>query len=144
MNPETILEKPERPVLLPQFDLELVPEIDSNSAIRRAFGKSQQILEGAIYDFASHFCPEYQGGLWDFYTNSRGAFAMGLDPEKMYQVENNFNGWHGELNGQQFGVGISLIVYSSLGYEHDVCRDLHIELYEAIGDNNHDLWQFLD
>ncbi|HQY22933.1 MAG TPA: antirestriction protein [Gammaproteobacteria bacterium] len=72
-------------------------------------------FEPFVYHITETIAPEYNGGYWDFYTLSNGAFYMAPDSDKSFQVICE-NGFEGMLSGDALGITVCLYAYSHLSF----------------------------
>ena len=72
-------------------------------------------FEPFIYHITEAIAPEYNGGYWDFYELSNGAFYMAPDADRTFQVICE-NGFEGKLSGDALGITVCLYAYSHLSF----------------------------
>lgn len=72
-------------------------------------------LESFAFDTAGSLSKQYNGGLWNFYSLSNGAFYMApsqVDPFKVVCE----NGFEGLMSADAFGITVCLYAYSQLSF----------------------------
>lgn len=76
-------------------------------------------LEPHIFAWMDHFCDDYTGGLWSFYTLSNGGAFMtpNADSDDKWHLFNSMNGNSAEMSLEAAGITVCLIEYS-----HHACR----------------------
>ena len=94
-----------------------VPEHARIGTLPRHFGMHMLTVEGRIYDFLSHFCVAYDGGVWDFHELSNGGFYMS-PPEDSYELAVDGNGFRGRLSADAVGITVCLFAFSHLYFEY--------------------------
>ncbi|GAB3656460.1 antirestriction protein [Ramlibacter alkalitolerans] len=82
------------------------------------FGIRYLWVESYAFDTASSLCPEYDGGLWDFYVISNGGFYIVPAEGAAFQVV-CANGFEGKLSAEAFGITVCLYAYSLLSFSPD-------------------------
>lgn len=70
-------------------------------------------FEHAVYSFARTLSSSYNGGFWQFYECSNGAFFIAPDSNCAFQVFVPGNGFEGDLSAEAFGITVTLF---ALGY----------------------------
>ena len=75
-------------------------------------------LEPTIYAMADMIAPAYNGGYWDFYSLSNGAFYMAPDSKQPFKVI-SMNGFEGMLPADALGITVCLYAYSNLAFTGD-------------------------
>lgn len=63
----------------------LIPSEKMLDAIIHHFGFRTTVVEMAVYAYMRHLCPEYDGGMWNYYELSNGAFTW-LQKEKDFII----------------------------------------------------------
>lgn len=75
-------------------------------------------VESCAFDTASRLSEDYDGGLWNFYPLSNGAFYMAPDcPTSFHLVCDN--GFEGDMSADAFGITVCLYAYSLLSFSPD-------------------------
>ena len=71
-------------------------------------------LEPTVFAWMDHFCADYHGGIWLFYTLSNGGAFMAPETENSepWSLFNTMNGNGGELSAEAAGIVVCLIAYS--------------------------------
>lgn len=82
------------------------------------FGVRFLWVESFAFDTASSLSPDYDGGLWDFYSLSNGGFFMAPAHTPNFLVH-CANGFAGRLNAAAFGITACLYAYSHLSFSPD-------------------------
>ncbi|WP_144940690.1 antirestriction protein [Pseudomonas alabamensis] len=86
-----------------------VSEFRRLSVLPRYFGKHMIAVEGAIFDSLSEMCGAYQGGYWEFYELSNGAFFMAPASSETFTLTCAGNYFQGELSAEATGIVASLL-----------------------------------
>lgn len=85
------------------------------------FGRIPQwiLLEPRIFGWMDRFCENYSGGIWHFYTLTKGGAFMAPEAEdnEKWTLLNNMNGNSAEMSAEAAGIAVCLIEYS-----HHACR----------------------
>ncbi|HEF8783820.1 TPA: antirestriction protein [Providencia alcalifaciens] len=76
-------------------------------------GRYYLVFENAIYHWMNRHAVTYRGGYWEFYQLSNGGFY--LQPPKNYML-NSPNGFCGEVNVQEAGIIVCLILLSHFSF----------------------------
>lgn len=84
-------------------------------------------IEPTVYAFASHLCPTYSGGYWEFYALSNGGFYMAPSDDGPVEVACP-TGFTGRLTSSAFGITVCLYAFSHLSFSDSesiatVCAD---------------------
>jgi len=95
------------------------------------FGSHFAKVENLFFDLARQFSDDYQGGLWIFFKLSNGAGYVSLDPRRYFDLHTP-NGFSAKVNGNTFGIIISLYAINWLSNETG--EDLLIEQFYALRD----------
>ncbi|WP_336818899.1 antirestriction protein [Cedecea sp. MMO-103] len=78
-------------------------------------------LEPLIFAWMDHFCADYGGGIWQFYTLSNGGAFMAPeadnDSNEPWSLFNTMNGNGAEMSAEAAGIAVCLMTYS-----HHACR----------------------
>jgi hypothetical protein len=75
-------------------------------------------IESFVFDTASSLSEQYDGGYWDYFTLSSGAFYMAPAATCHFRLE-CANGYEGTLTADAFGITCSLYAYSMLSFSPD-------------------------
>ena len=75
-------------------------------------------IESFAFDSASSLSEDYDGGLWNFYTLSNGAFYMAPDCPSFFHLACD-NGFEGDMSADAFGITACLYTYSLLSFSPD-------------------------
>lgn len=75
-------------------------------------------LEPFIFDMAGRLSRDYDGGYWQMYELTNGAFFMAPDEDKPFRVSCE-NGYQGTLSADAFGITVCLYAYSHLAFTDD-------------------------
>lgn len=76
-------------------------------------------VEACAFDAASSLSEDYDGGLWNFFTLSNGAFYMAPDCLSSFRLVCD-KGFEGNLSADAFGINVGLYAYSLLSFSADV------------------------
>ncbi|MGC6373665.1 antirestriction protein [Pseudomonas sp. S2.OTC.A_B10] len=78
------------------------------------FGKYFMAAENLLYVHASRFVQGYQGGYWNFYTTTNGAFFAALDTTETLHVviAENYTSEH--MSAEAVGITLTLFVLGRL------------------------------
>jgi hypothetical protein len=123
-----------------KIDCTLVADRKRLDFLPNYFGGAFLVFEMAVYRMADEVCPNYRGGIWDFYElGNGGAFiAPQFDhPVSMY-VEGN--GFSAEIPPQAAGIVLTLMTLSHLSFrfpEVHLFSDRFHQLRDFAG-NHHD------
>ena len=107
----------------PELIATLIPDEQRLSFWPQHFGSIPQwiTLEPHIFAWMDHFCADYSGGIWQFYTLSNGGAFMAPESEgdcdEKWTLFNCMNGNGGEMSPEAAGIAVCLMVYS-----HHACR----------------------
>ncbi|BBU06998.1 antirestriction protein [Aeromonas veronii] len=95
------------------------------------FGRWMMKTEGNIYGWMKEICASYNGGYWDMWEVSNGAFFM-VPPLKKegYTLSIDGNGFEGVLTAHATGVVACLFAYYYMWEMTD--DDLFVRLYHAL------------
>ncbi len=86
-----------------------VPDFRRLNVLPRYFGRHMMAVETAIFDVLGEMCEAYQGGHWEFYELSNGAFFMAPSGSGSYRLSCAGNYFQGELSAEATGIVASLI-----------------------------------
>lgn len=86
-----------------------VPEFRRLSVLPRYFGHHMMVVEAAIFDALGEMCDTYQGGYWEFYELSNGAFFMAPATAEKLTLTCAGNYFQGELSAEAAGIVASLL-----------------------------------
>lgn len=97
-------------------------------------------LEPTVFGFASHLCPDYRGGYWQFWALSNDGFYMAPESGSRFVIccENGFNG---VMTPDAFGITVCLYAYSHLSFRGDDFGELcakHYHLLRELALNHHE------
>lgn len=90
-------------------------------------------LEPFVYHITGSIAEAYQGGYWEFYILSNGAFYMALDSDAKFNVSCE-NGFEGELSGDALGIVACLYAYSNLSFGNGAFAEKCAEQYHLLRD----------
>jgi len=110
----------------------LVPENKRLDFLPRHFGNRFLMFENMVYSFMNHFCEDYSGGYWQFYTLSNGGAFMSLDSDKTFNVCNPMNYFDGKISAEAASIGVNIFALNAL--LNDPCDEKLIDLYYALKD----------
>lgn len=79
--------------------------------------------------YARQFSQNYDGGLWQLFTQSDGGFFVCPQTEKTYRVEVRSNYYQGEMSAQALGITVSLYALCVLA---ESGHDFLIESYHRL------------
>ena len=91
------------------------------------FGRWMIKTEGNIYGWLGHICKSYNGGYWDMWEVSNGAFFM-VPPAKDegYSLSVDSNGFEGVLTAHATGIVACLFTYSALSFQGcETCGEMY-------------------
>lgn len=100
------------------------------------FGRIPQwiTLEPRIFAWMDRLCADYSGGIWSFYTLSKGgAFMAPEESDGLWSLFNILNGNGAEMSAEAAGIAACLMAYS-----HHACRtecDAMTEHYYRLRDH---------
>ncbi|GMU68406.1 MAG: hypothetical protein AMXMBFR37_07390 [Steroidobacteraceae bacterium] len=94
-----------------------VPENARIGTLPCHFGPYMVPVEDRIYSLMREFCPEYDGGCWEFYELSNGGFFM-TPPMEECTLSIRSNGYEGTVSGAAAGIVVCLFAYSLLGLRY--------------------------
>lgn len=114
------------------IDKLIVPEKNRLDFLPRHFGKRFFMFENMVYSFMDHFCEEYSGGYWQFYTLSNGGAFMSLDSDKTFSVCNPMNYFEGKMSAEAASIGVNIFALNALLSK--ACDEKLIDLYYALKD----------
>lgn len=101
--------------------------------------RHMMLFEAIVYRFAEMYCEAYNGGMWEFYELSNGAFFMAPSGDEKMLFVNGDNFSEVELSPQAFGVVITCYALSYFANK-DGLSDADIEKF---GSNYHYVRDFL-
>jgi hypothetical protein len=119
--------------------LTTLPERERIQALPKQFPRTYLEFENTVYRFARHLSDDYNGGFWDYYRTSNGAFFMA--PVGKFDCENAANYSSATLSGLSFGLTVCLMVCSSMSFE-PIDQDALSDNYHALHDTLFDCAQF--
>ena len=90
-------------------------------------------VEPAIFNMARVLAAQYEGGLWDMYQLSNGAWYMSPSSETAYTVS-SMNGFSGVLSADALGITSCLFVFSHLSFGGDALADTCAEQFHLLRD----------
>jgi hypothetical protein len=96
----------------------LVPQAQRTSHTKNLFAIRWYWIEEFAFDTATSLSPQYDGGLWDFFSLSNGGFFMAPASTRHFHLA-CANGYEGTLTADAFGVTCSLYAYSMLSFSSD-------------------------
>lgn len=84
----------------------------------KLFGTSfPMVLEPFVFNMAAKLSRDYDGGLWNFYSLSNGAFYLAPTSPKSFPVSSE-NGFHCSMTADALGITVCLYAYSHLSFMH--------------------------
>lgn len=86
-----------------------LPEVAGNECL---------VLEHTIYDMLRLMCPDYDGGLWEFFKLSNGGLYMAPEAMQQYQLFGPGNGFNGVVCANSAGIIATAMAYSHLSFHH--------------------------
>ena len=91
------------------------------NAVAKVFGMACMVVEGATFDMASHFCSDYQGGMWGFVTDDEWTVGFWVPlGEDTYRVYCDGNGYTNPfMQAFAFGAACTLMAVNHLGWQAD-------------------------
>lgn len=102
----------------PVFEVKQVTARSRVNFLPKHAGMFYMAFENMIFDMASKFSSSYSGGVWDFKEgkaaageNEQSFFYLVPDGET-FEVCNENNYFDGQLTGEAYGVGVTLISLS--------------------------------
>ena len=120
---------------IPPITRSIVPEeerLDITTKLFDVYFPMQ--IEPFIYGITDRIASSYNGGYWDFYTLSNGAFYMAPSSNETFHVscENYFQG---QLSADALGIAACLYAYSNLSFSDnyafaDICTQQYHLLRE--------------
>ena len=98
----------------------------------RVIGPLYLSFENTVYNMMGHYCTNYAGGYWEFYTLSNGGFYMAPDQSQPMTIIVDGNGFSGELSADAAGVFITLMALNQFAWRSRDERfaDLFYQLHE--------------
>lgn len=92
----------------------VVPDDARSEFYPSHFGKYFMAAENLLYVHASRFVQGYQGGYWNFYTTTNGAFFAALDTTETLHVviADNYTSEH--MSAEAVGITLTLFVLGRL------------------------------
>ncbi len=97
----------------PRLTSRQVGDADRLRVLPRHFGCLMIRVEQAIYQWMETLCPDYNGGYWEFYDVSNGAFFMVPHRTQPWRVTCP-NQFEGELSSEAAGITACLYALSDL------------------------------
>ena len=95
---------------------QLVPDNQRMGITAELFGIHFPLkLEPFVFSVTERIAKEYNGGYWEFYALSNGAFYMAPNADKHFKVSCE-NGFEGDLSADALGITACLYAYSSLSF----------------------------
>lgn len=88
-----------------------IPQRSRMKFFPRAFSRFYLRAESYIFNWTKHYSPNYQGGVWDYYQTSNGAYFV-TPPDDLYLTLPNHV--EGEFSQFQAGIIVTLATYSYL------------------------------
>lgn len=93
-----------------------VPEDERLEHIAHTFGPRFPLqIEPLVYVLTAELAPAYNGGYWEFYALSNGAFYMAPSSDEDFAVICE-NGFVGTLSADALGIAACLYAYSHLSF----------------------------
>lgn len=94
-----------------------------------------QQCEVMIYEFMHYLCPEYQGGLWDFYEfatpgETGAGFFMAPTMCEQYHLACPGNQYEAWFSPEAAGIAVSLFAFSHLAMSNS--WDGYVSLFRAL------------
>ncbi len=110
----------------------LVKDQDRLNFLPSKIGKTFLKFEQLAYGFMSHFCEEYTGGFWNFYTLDNGGILMTLNSDQSFDVVNDMNYFEGLMSAEAASIGVNLFALNALANETQDSR--LVDYYYALRD----------
>lgn len=105
----------------------LVPESRRMQILPTYLGREFVRGEMLVYSHLSAMCPEYLGGVWDFFELSNGSFYMAPAYRQPFDLHVDGNGFAGRVSADAAGLIACLFAFNQLTWTaHD---DRYIDLY---------------
>ncbi len=111
-----------------------VPENQRLQHTAKLFGVNFPMrLEPFVYTITDSIADEYDGGYWEFYELSNGAFYMAPHSDRTFNVTCE-NGFEGELSADALGIAVCLYAYSNLSFSGGAFAETCVEQYHLLRD----------
>ncbi|MFK3663585.1 antirestriction protein [Scandinavium sp. NPDC088450] len=81
------------------------------------FSRDFMLSEATVYAYAGRYCPEYQGGYWQFYRLPEGGGYMAPDTE-ILTFRNADNGFEQSVSGEVAGIILTALVLNHRSWHH--------------------------
>ncbi|HCM9227669.1 antirestriction protein [Enterobacter bugandensis] len=118
------------------------------------FGGDFMTSEASVYAYAQRYCPEYQGGFWQFYRLPEGGGYMAPDVESL-TLCNPDNWFEQTVSGEVAGIILTALVLNHRSWHHsnhdheELCRHFcrRYEQLMAFADTHPEsatIWRALD
>lgn len=95
-------------------------------------------FEQYVFGFMDHYCAEYNGGMWEMYTLSNGAFYLAMDKDKTVNIVNPNNYYKGNMSTDAAGICMSIM---SIAYLWESEKDE--QKREVFNRKYHGLWDYV-
>lgn len=95
----------------------LVARTDRLHFLPDHFGKFFVAAESGVFTTMRRLCPQYVGGLWDFYALSNGGALLVPMAAPHYLLRCDGNGYAGSLPAFAAGIGVCAMTYNRLAFQ---------------------------